>query len=87
MPWQLTVSVCLSAGAILGFFACAVLGDASLTEANRRALAAEVEIERQKDLVDKWKRVAHPNVTNQVADIEAGRILREQRQQQGGFRY
>jgi hypothetical protein len=87
MPWQLTVSVCLIAGGVFGFFLADCLATLTIEDANRRALAAEVEIERQKDLVDKWKRVAHPNVTNQVADIEAGRILREQRQQQGGFRY
>lgn len=87
MPWPLTVSVCLSAGIVVGFFACAVLGDASIAEANRRALAAQAEADHQKELADKWRRVAHPTVTDQVANIEAGRILREQRRQQGGFKY
>jgi hypothetical protein len=87
MPWPLTASVCLCAGAIIGFFLADCLATVTIAEANRRAFNAQAEADHQRDLADKWKRVAHPNVTDQVANIEAGRILREQRRQQGGFHY
>ena len=87
MPWPLTVISCLSAGIVIGFFACSCVGDALIADAELRAFNAQAEADHQKDLADKWKRVAHPTVVDRVANIEAGRILREQRRQQGGFSY
>jgi hypothetical protein len=86
MPWPLAASVCLCAGAIIGFFLADCLATVTIAEANRRAFDAQSEADHQKDLADKWKRVAHPDIAQQVADIQAGRTIRERRQQ-GGFRY
>jgi hypothetical protein len=83
MPWPLTVSVCLAAGAILGFFLGDCLATVTIAEANRRAIDAQAEADHQRDLVDKWKRVTHPDVTQQVTDLEE----RRQRRQMKGFGY
>jgi len=83
MPWPLTVISCLSAGIVIGFFACSCVGDALIADAELRAFNAQAEADHQKELADKWRRVADPRITEQVTDLQA----RRQRRQTGGFGY
>jgi hypothetical protein len=83
MPWPLTVISCLSAGIVIGFFACSCVSDALIADAELRAFNAQDEANHQKELADKWRRVSDPRITEQVTDLQA----RRQRRQTGGFGY
>jgi hypothetical protein len=83
MPWPLTASVFLCAGAILGFFLADCLATLTIEAAESRAFAAQAEADHQKDLADKWKRVSDPRITEQVTDLQT----RRQRRQTEGFGY
>jgi len=83
MPWPLTVISCLSAGGVIGFFACSCVSDALIVQAELRAINAEAEAKEQRDLADKWRRVSDPRITEQVTDLQE----RRQRRQMEGSGY